>query len=239
MVNENELSSFDLCDTMMKIDKGFPMYIILFFFLAGCSHHKDSNVANKHMHQSSHAHLVKVFDDPARDLKQKPEVVMKFIAPLRGLKVIDIGVGSGYFSKHLLNAGALVTGADVDEKFLAVVSEKFPKKDYPNFGTLKIDYDDPKMPQSSYDVAFTSNTYHHIEDRVSYLRKVLSGLKTSGRVVVFDFKKDSGAVGSGPPNELRIHQDQVVTELKEAGFKRTLLNTSDFEDHYLIIGSKF
>lgn len=214
------------------------MYFILFFFLAGCSHQKDFNVANKHMHKSSHAHLVKVFDDPARDLKQKPEVVMKLISPLRGLRVIDIGVGSGYFSKHLLSAGALVTGADVDERFLGVVSEKFPTKDYPNFGTLKIDYDDPKMSPGSYDLAFTSNTYHHIEDRVSYLRKVLSGLKTAGRIVVFDFKKDSGSIGSGPPQHLRIHHDQVVTELKGAGFKLTLLNTTDFEDHYLIIGTK-
>lgn len=39
---------------------------------------------------------------------------MKLISLLKGLKVIDIGVGSGYFSKNLLDAGAKVIGGIAD-----------------------------------------------------------------------------------------------------------------------------
>jgi hypothetical protein len=46
---------------------------------------------------------------------------------------------------------------------------------------IKIEYDDPKMKNNFYDIAFTSNTYHHIENRVEYLKKVKSGLKKLDR----------------------------------------------------------
>jgi 2-polyprenyl-3-methyl-5-hydroxy-6-metoxy-1,4-benzoquinol methylase len=214
------------------------MYLFIFMVLAGCSFDKDLNKANKHMHRSSHEELVQGFEDPKRDQEQRPDIVMKLLSPLRGLSVIDIGVGSGYFTKYLLKSGASVTGADVDDKFLKIVSEKFSSKKYPLFRTLKIDYNDPKMEEEFYDMAFTSNTYHHIENRVDYLRKVLLGLRPAGRFVVFDYKKNLNVAHSGPPQEMRIHHDLVVEELKKAGFQSIILNISDFENHYLIVARK-
>jgi SAM-dependent methyltransferase len=186
------------------------------------------------MHKSSHADLIKRFEDPKRDLVQKPALVMELLAPLKGLTVIDIGVGSGYFAKHFLEAGALVTGADVDEKFLAHVRERFTVKE---FKPLKIAYDDPMMGEAQFDVAFTANTYHHIEQRLSYLRKVRAGLKANGRFVVFDFKKE-GDGKAGPPLGMRVDVAQVIKELKEAGFTQISSHGKEFEQHYLVIATK-
>lgn len=191
------------------------------------------------MHRSSHQKLISNFEDPQRDQWQKPELVIKLIAPLKGLEVIDIGVGSGYFSKHLLSAGAMVTGADVDEKFLEYNRTRFNDKQYPHFSTLKIAYDDPKMKNAFYDMAFTSNTYHHIENRVDYLKKVKAGLKSSGRVVILDFKKNhEKKVHFGPPQNMRVSLETVVSELKEAGFDKMSVHGDDFVDHYLVIAFK-
>lgn len=209
-------------------------FLFIALIIVSCSHTEHNNHANQHMHKSSHADLIKRFDDPKRDLVQKPEVVMKLLAPLKGKRVIDIGVGSGYFAKHFLEAGALVTGADVDDKFLQHVSERFTAAE---FKTLKIAYDDPMMGEAQYDMAFTSNTYHHIDQRVSYLKKVRAGLKTAGRFVVFDFKKE-GDAKSGPPLAMRIDKTQVISELKEAGFSHITTHNEEFEQHYLIIATK-
>lgn len=207
---------------------------LLFVLLVSCEQGTGHNGANRHMHKSSHADLIKRFEDPKRDLVQKPALVIELLAPLKGLTVIDIGVGSGYFAKYFLDAGALVTGADVDEKFLAHVRERFTVKE---FKPLKIAYDDPMMGEAQFDVAFTANTYHHIEDRVSYLRKVRAGLKASGRFVVFDFKKE-GDGKAGPPVAMRVDLVQVINELIEAGFTQISSHAKEFEQHYLIIATK-
>jgi ubiquinone/menaquinone biosynthesis C-methylase UbiE len=215
-------------------------YFLLIFITISCSHHHgDKNSANKHMHKAPHHQLINNFEDPKRDLWQKPELVMKLLSPLKGLEVIDIGVGSGYFSNHLLDAGAKVTGADVDEKFLEHNRKRFDEKQFPNFTTLKIDYDDPKMKNAFYDMAFTSNTYHHIENRVEYLKKVKAGLKSSGRVVILDFKKSNDKKAHfGPPQSMRLPVETVVSELKQAGFDKVSVNVDDFADHYLVIATK-
>ncbi len=208
--------------------------IFVLLVLWGCGHSAHHNHANHHMHKATHADLIKRFEDPKRDLLQKPAMVMKLLAPLKGLAVIDIGVGSGYFAQHFLEAGALVTGADVDDKFLQHVRQRFTVKE---FKALKIAYDDPFMGEAQYDMAFTSNTYHHIDHRVSYLKKVRAGLKNAGRFVVFDFKKE-GDGKSGPPLAMRISVAQVIKELKEAGFSQITTHEKEFEQHYLIIATK-
>ncbi len=214
-------------------------YFLMLLMTISCSHHRDQNSANVHMHKTSHDQLLSHFEDPKRDIWQKPDLVVKRISPLRGLEVIDIGVGSGYFSKYLLHAGARVTGADVDEKFLEHCRKRFNNTEYPYFTTLKIDYHDPKMKNSFYDMAFTSNTYHHIENRVSYLKKVKAGLRLAGRVVILDFKKNSDSkTHFGPPQSMRLSVDTVVSELKQAGFDKISVYRGDFVDHYLVIATK-
>ena len=215
-------------------------YILLLLISISCSHHQAGHdFANKHMHKTSHQQLISNFEDPKRDEWQKPELVIKLISPVNGLEVIDIGVGSGYFAKHLLEAGARVTGADVDEKFLQHTRKRFDENKYPDFSTLKIDYDNPKMKRAFFDMAFTSNTYHHIGSRVEYLKKVRAGLKPSGRVVVLDFKKSHDKKSHfGPPQSMRLAVETVVFELKQAGFENIQVNIKDFIDHYLVIATK-
>lgn len=211
--------------------------LLLLLSVKGTVMAHDSNHANKHMHKTSHVDLIKRFEDPKRDLEQRPQEVLKLLGPLKDLTVIDIGVGSGYFAQHFLKAGARVTGADVDEKFLAHVSERF--KAEPKFSSRQIAFDDPKMEASSFDLAFMSNTYHHVENRVAYFKKVLAGLSGKGRVAVFDFRPHTDpALASGPPQGMRVEPATVVAELKAAGFRELKVQQAQFPQHYLVVGSK-
>jgi ubiquinone/menaquinone biosynthesis C-methylase UbiE len=198
----------------------------------GCSHHGE-NLSNQHMHKKDHQELIAAFDDPKRDSWQKPQVVMERLRPLEGLKVIDIGAGSGYFTKYFLREKSRVVAADVDEKFLHHIQKSVTN---PHLNLRKIKYHDPMMEAEEFDLAFTSNTYHHIDGRSSYLKKVLNGLKSGGRFVVLDFKaevKDS----FGPPQKMRIPLVVVKKELLQAGF-RDLVEYEDFEHSYLVIAYK-
>lgn len=217
------------------------MRLLLFcLILVSCSHsHHGHNKANIHMHKKDHKDLILSFSDPARDHWQRPQRVLELIGPLKGKKVIDIGSGSDYFTNYFLKDKALVVAGDVDQKFLRHIEQSFPQKEFPHLSILPIEYDDPKMTDSTYDLAFTSNTYHHIENRVEYLKKVRKGLKTGGRFVALDFKVNppSGKI-IGPPLSMRVSETTVVKELLEAGFDHLEIYANEFEYQYLVIGKK-
>jgi hypothetical protein len=74
---------------------------------------------------------------------------------------------------------------------------------------------------------------------VDYLKKVKAGLKSSGRVVILDFKKSNDKKAHFcPPQSMRLPLDMVVSELKQAGFDKISVNEDDFADHYLVIATK-
>jgi ubiquinone/menaquinone biosynthesis C-methylase UbiE len=142
----------------------YLVLILLSFLTISCGHHHHfgTNASNQHMHKKSHAELIKAFDDPARDGWQKPQDVLKLMGHLKDKKLIEIGAGSGYFTKYFFKAGGEVIAADVDKTFLEHI-----QKTLPQVQTKKIPFDDPEMESNSFDVAFTSNTYHHIDERVA------------------------------------------------------------------------
>src|SRR5690349_14465802 len=63
------------------------------------------------------AHSVGLDGDRNRMLNSDP-VLWRFAGDLRGLKVLDVGCGTGYLSKHASARGAMVTGVDLSERMI-------------------------------------------------------------------------------------------------------------------------
>ena len=172
--------------------------------------------ANAHMHRSSVKELIERFESDERDAYQQPEKVLEYLGDIEGKTIIDIGAGSGYFSVRLAERGARVIAADVDEEFQAFLKKRIEENDLERVETRKIPYDSPGLLEKEADIVFIVNTYHHIENRSDYFSKVKKGTKTDGSLVIVDFFKSDIPVG--PPTEHKIALDQVVHELKEAGY---------------------
>lgn len=172
--------------------------------------------ANEHMHNTSVDELVKRFESPERDAYQKPKNVMEFLGDLHGKTVMDIGAGSGYFSTKLAAEGAHVIAADVDDEFQDYLRERIETNGLDNIELRKIPYDSPALADNEADMVIVVNTYHHIEDRPEYFAKVKKGTKENGDLVIIDFFK--AEVPVGPPVDHKISMDEVITELKKAGY---------------------
>lgn len=76
------------------------------------------------------------------------------------------------------------------------------------------------------------NTYHHIEDRSTYFNKVKAGTKTTGELVIIDFFKTEVPVG--PPVNHKISIDQVIAELKRAGYTSFVVNVDLLPYQFII-----
>jgi SAM-dependent methyltransferase len=78
---------------------------------------------------------------------------------MRGLRVVDLGCGFGWFCRWAREAGASrVLGMDLSEKMLS-------------------------LPDAGFDVAFSSLAFHYVEDAARLYRTVHHALAAGGRLV--------------------------------------------------------
>ena len=194
--------------------------------------HKKHHSANEYMHQRPVEELIKSFESPERDAYQQPEKVLEYLGDIADKKIMDIGAGSGYFSVKLADKGAQVIAADVNEEFQAALKKRIADNNLKNIELRKIPYDSPSLATAEVDMVLIVNTYHHIENRSEYFQKVKEGTKDTGALVLIDFFKADVPVG--PPTDHKIAIDQVVAELKAAGYSKFEVTVDLLPYQYII-----
>ena len=97
-----------------------------------------------------------------------------FINKLRvGDKVLDVGCGYGAVAFSMANAGALVTGIDMDETNLRQARKRFQHENLIFiFGDVRQD-----LPDGNFDVIVMSNVLEHIEARIGLLKRIRDKFK--------------------------------------------------------------
>ena len=175
------------------------------------------SAANKFMHGSDFHELVARFEDPARAQWQKPGEVIASLGPLDGKTVADIGAGTGYFAFPLAKKAAKVIAIDIDQRFLDYIEQrKQAEKTSGNIETRLTAPNAPGLKPGEADVVLIVDTFHHVENRIQYLKKLKGLLGKGGLLVIVDFRKQKPP--PGPPIDLRLAPEQVESELKSAGF---------------------
>lgn len=184
-------------------------------------------IAGEHQHSHSSMSLdqyIARLEDPQRDAWQKPDEVLKILDLQEGQVIADIGAGSGYFTVRLARALAPLKGRvmalDVNEGMVNHLRQRLTQEQLQNVTVVQVPAHDPLLIDQSVDVAFICDTYHHLEDREVYMRKIRKALKPTGRVVIVDFYKREG-VPVGPPMSMRLSEDTVQQELQDAGLHVT------------------
>jgi len=198
--------------------------------------HNDSNhhhnKAEHHMHKASFDELVKRFESADRDEWQKPNEVIRFLGDLKNKTIVDIGAGTGYFEFKINEPSAKIIAADVDERFVKYIDNRIASEKTTNISSRKAEYEKPPVKEQEADIVFMVDVYHHIENRKDYFSMIKKGLKTNGEMVIVDFKK--GNFEQGPPDEMKIHQQVVINEIKEAGFNLVTQDTVTLKYQYLL-----
>lgn len=210
------------------------IWIALTFIACGNTS-DEKNKANHQMHKNSFEELVEKFEDPERDQWQKPDLVIKKLGDIEGIKIADIGAGTGYFSRKMAEKGASVLALDVNEKFLDYINTN--STDSSNIVTRKVPLDSPQLDSAEVDVVVIVNTYHHIDNRYDYFRDVWRGMKAGGQLMVVDFKKKD--TPHGPPTEMRLEGFDVMRELQKAGFIKVVIDIKTLDYQYIIMAKKY
>jgi SAM-dependent methyltransferase len=148
--------------------------------------------------------------------------------PQPGMSCIDLGCGTGAFTRRLGQFRLALTGVDISprsiERAKALGGAEYVVGDICHC----------PLPSSSYDLAVMSGVLHHISDqaaRVESLRESLRLLKPGGRFFSYDPNAHSPSMflyrdprsplysqAGKTDNEILLTQHQIEAELKAAGF---------------------
>jgi len=169
-----------------------------------------------------------------RDSWQKPDEVLALLEIPPGAAVADVGAGGGYFTFKLANAvgdGGRVYAVDVDDDMIAYLKERAAEEGHANVEVIRGEFADPLLPDGGIDLVFTSNTFHHIEDRPAYFSRVRGDLKPSGRVAILDLNDHSWfprTFGHMTPKET------IVEDMTAAGYQLIADHDLVERQHFLV-----
>jgi predicted methyltransferase len=172
----------------------------------------------------------RVFDDPARDAWQKPAEVVAALGLRPGAWVADLGAGTGYFSRHLdaaVGPGGVVFAVDTEPNLVAHLRARAEQERTATVVPVLASMHDPRLPPGALDVVLIVDTYHHLDARRAYLDRLGRTLKPGGRIAIVDWQKRDLPVG--PPAAHKLAREQVVDEMRSAGF--TLVDEPTFLPH--------
>jgi ubiquinone/menaquinone biosynthesis C-methylase UbiE len=179
----------------------------------------------------------KEFDAPERIAWQKPEEVVTLLQLATGMKVADIGAGTGYFEPYLAKAvgqSGQVYALDIEDSMVKYIDERMHHDKITNVTAIKVPTDDPKLAPASVDRILFVDTWHHVPGREAYAKKLADALVPGGFVAIVDFTMEAP---HGPPKMHRILPEDVKKELESAGLKGEIA-TETLPEQYVVIGKK-
>jgi len=172
---------------------------------------------------------IKSMDRPDRDLKVNEVIARLRLKP--GDIVADVGSGSGAFSVPMAKAIApngILYAVDIDQKMLDFVAERAKKEGVTNLKTVLGEFDDPKLPVKTVDVAFFHRVLHMIEHRQAYVNATAKYLKPDGRIVVIDKNPEDS-----PDSWMWLKQSDVDTWMAALSFYPAE-KFAVFDDRYFV-----
>lgn len=200
---------------------------------AGAAHHDDATV---HHRFDDAARWARVFDDPGRDAWQRPADVVAALGLHPGATVADLGAGTGYFLPWLADAvgeHGTVYAVEVEPTLVDHITARARDEHLATVRPVLAAADDPHLPAAALDAVLVVDTYHHIDDRVRYFRRLASRLRPDGRLVIVDFDP-AAPDGPGPGRHHRLAASTVIRELEAAGWQLVRRDDALLEYQYLL-----
>ena len=189
----------------------------------------------------------KLLEGEWREKWQRADMVMTALAIRDDLNIVELGAGTGYFTKKLAAAASKgkVLALDVEQSMVDWITDLSAKQGLSNITAKLVAPEDPKLDQVpfSFDMFFVAYTYHHLrpkESRVAYMRdKVRPSMPKDALLVIADFEE----FPPNPPPHIAEHAkdhppfikpEDVKEEMASAGFTFVTDYDFDVKPNYLL-----
>jgi ubiquinone/menaquinone biosynthesis C-methylase UbiE len=130
--------------------------------------------------------------------RSKPSRILASLALRSGAVVADLGAGGGYYTYAFARAVGLkgkVIAVDTSADRLAYIHHQAQKEQLHNITTYQTKANQLDLPRIKFDLIFTRNMFHHLNDPNLYFERITQFIKIKGRLAVIDYK---------PPTRFRL-----------------------------------
>ena len=158
----------------------------------------------------------------SRDGWQRPHDVIRALELAPGARVADLGAGDGYFVPFLADAvgpDGRVFAVEVDVDALTALEERIARQGLERVQVVEASYEDSKLAEASVDLVLLVNTFHHIENRPAYFRRLKSALAPGARIAIIDPDEElRGVLGLFLDEGHTSRASQLREEMRSAGY---------------------
>jgi protein-L-isoaspartate O-methyltransferase len=144
---------------------------------------------------------------PERMQEERPDLVLATLELKSGMKVADIGAGSGYYSSRIaerVGKSGAVYAVDIQPEMIEILKRNMADRGVSNVKAIVGTTTDPKLPEATLDLAIMVDVYHEFEYPYEMLAAIVKALKPGGRVVFVEFR------GNDP--DVPIKAEHCMTE---------------------------
>lgn len=163
------------------------------------------------------------FEREGREIYDQREAITQAIGLRPGMRVADIGAGTGLFSPLFAQAvgpRGTVYAVDIAPDFVKHIEQRARATGLKNVRPVLCTERSVELPPNSVDVAFICDTYHHFEFPQSTMTSLHRALRRDGEVVLIDFKRIPGVSSEWTMNHVRAGQEVFEREIESAGFRK-------------------
>ncbi len=169
-------------------------------------------------------------EEAIRDLNREAQRVMDRLGIKPGVRVADIGAGTGYYTVrlvHRLGPGATIYAEDIKPGYLQQLKARLDRERIKGVRLVLGEPRNSKLPRDSVDVAILAYMYHEIENPFEFLYRLQPALARGARVGIVDLDRPTQDHGT-PPALLRC-------ELAAVGYRQVDLVSLAPADGYLAV----
>lgn len=155
-----------------------------------------------------------------------PAAVLALVGLKRGMDVIDLCSGDGWFTLQIAKIATRVTALDIDPALLEVARHRLSESGITNCGFITGDaYRLGTMISRPVDFVFMANAFHGVPDRPRLASVVRVALKETGLFAIVNWhqrpREETTILGEprGPGTELRLSPGRTIEDVVLAGLK--------------------
>jgi arsenite methyltransferase len=176
------------------------------------------------------------FNELASESRWQPDRVLDTLAIAKGSAIGDLGAGGGYYTYRLAEITGpegRVIAADINPEFIANIKKEARTRGLNHVEAVVSTADDSKFDDASLDLIFFRNTFHHIDNKGDYLRRLATKLRPGGRIALIDYREDASILLLWH----NVSRDEILESVNQSGL--TVAREYDFlEGQYFFILQK-
>lgn len=152
---------------------------------------------------------------PERVAEENPEKAVRMLELKPGMVVADVGAGVGYYTAKLaaeVGPKGRVYATDIQSGMIRMLRENLVKWKLANVEPVLSTESSTGLPDASIDLMILVDVYHEFAEPQKMVAGLKRALKTDGRLVLFEFRKEDPKVPIREEHKMSVAEAKAELE---------------------------